>query len=180
MLAARGAVVIDADEIVRREQQPGTTTFRRIVERFGDDVLAPDGSLDRRALGAIVFEDDDARGALNAIMHPLVMEEIAARVEALRTTATVVVLDIPLLVEVGGGSGLDVRITVEAPEDARIERLHRDRAMEPSEVLARMAAQATDAQRRALADIVIVNDGTEDDLRARVDAVWNDLMARVD
>lgn len=178
MLAACGAVVIDADEIVRREQQPGTATFRRIVGLFGDEILAPDGSLDRRAIAARIFDDDDARAALNAIMHPLVMDEIAERVEGLRGSADVVVLDIPLLVEVGGGSGLDVRITVEAPEDARMERLHRERAMEPSEVRARIAVQATDAQRRALADIVIVNDGSEDDLRARVAAIWERLRER--
>lgn len=111
-------------------------------------------------------------------MHPIVMEEIATRVESLRGNADVVVLDIPLLVEVGGGSGLDVRITVEAPEDLRLERLHRERGMEPSEALARMAAQATDAQRRALADIVIMNDGSEEALRARVDSVWAQLQDR--
>jgi dephospho-CoA kinase len=178
-LAARGATVIDADEIVRREQQPGTATFRRILERFGDEVVLPDGSLDRAALANLVFDDDDARTDLNAIIHPVVMESIAAQVEELRDTGRVVVLDIPLLVEVGGGSGLDVRITVEASEANRIERLAATRGMDAAEVRARIAVQATDAQRRALADIIIVNDGSPDDLDRRMDEVWADLMERM-
>lgn len=163
---------------MRREQVPGTVTFRRIVERFGDAVLAPDGSLDRAALAAIVFSDDDARTDLDAIVHPVVMESIAAQVAELRDTAGIVVLDIPLLVEVGGGSGLDVRITVEAAEEQRIARLGEHRGMDAAEVRARIAAQATDAQRRALADIIIVNDGTPKDLERRMDEVWEDLTGR--
>lgn len=170
--------MIDADEIVRREQTPGTATFRRIVDRFGEDVLAPDGTLDRAVLGALVFADEDARTDLNAIVHPVVMDAIAAEVARLRDDDGVVVLDIPLLVEVGGGSGLDVRITVEAPEAVRTQRLERERGMDPADARARIATQATDEQRRRLADIVIVNDGTPDDLARRVDAVWADLQER--
>lgn len=171
-------MVIDADEIVRLEQRPGTPTFRAIVETFGERVVAPDGTLDRTALAQLVFTDDDARAALNAIVHPVVMAEIAARTEALSGSGVVAVLDVPLLVEVGGGEGLDVRIAVEAPEEIRVARLRTERGMDASEVHARIAAQATDAQRRRLADVVIVNDRDEDALRARVDEVWLDLLTR--
>ncbi len=171
-LEARGAVVLDADSIVRDLQRAGTPTFARIVERFGEGILDAGGELDRAALGAAVFGDDDARAALNAIVHPEVMREIAARTEALSSSNSVVVLDVPLLVEVGGGEGLDLVIVVAADQGVREERLMRDRSMGLEEVRARMSVQASDDERRALADVVITNDGDLSALRARVAELW--------
>lgn len=177
MLAARGAVVMDADAIVRDLQRPGTDVFARIVERFGGDVVLANGELDRTRLAAIVFADEDARADLNAIVHPEVWAVIQRRLEELKETDAVVILDVPLLAEAGGGAGLDLVVTVEADGDVRLARLARDRGMSPEDVRARMATQASDEQRRALADIVITNDGDEFDLRAQVDALWERLSA---
>lgn len=178
MLAARGAVLVDADAIVRDLQRPGTGVHARIVERFGPGVVGPDGSLDRARLAEMVFRDEDARNDLNAIVHPEVMRRIAEQVEALTGTDAVVVLDVPLLVEIGGGEGLDIVVVVTADEETRIERLMRDREMSASDVRARMAVQASEEQREALADCVIHNDGTERELRAQVDALWERLARK--
>ena len=177
LLGEHGAIVLDADSIVRELQVPGTAVFRRIVERFGEEVVGADGLLDRVRLAEIVFRDDDARTALNAIVHPEVMAVIAERTEAARDSDAVVVLDVPLLVEVGGGEGLDLTVVVEAAEDLRIGRVVAERAMEPDAVRARMAVQASAEQRAALADVVIVNDGDFDGLRAQVDDVWKRIEA---
>lgn len=177
-LEARGAIVLDADAIVRELQRSGTAVFRRIVERFGADVVGPDGELDRARLGAAIFADDDARAALNAIVHPEVMGAIAVRIEELKDSDAVVVLDVPLLVEVGGGEGLDLVVVVDAHEHARIERLVRDRAMSPEEVRARMSVQASDEERRALADVIIHNDGDLTSLRAQMDELWARIEAK--
>lgn len=175
LLAARGAIVMDADRIAREVVAPGTPALRRIVERFGPEVLAPDGSLDRARLAETVFRDDDARAALNGITHPEVMRVIAERLEGYVGTDAIVVLDVPLLVEIGGG-GADLLVVVGAGEEARVERLARARAMNPADVRARMAAQASDAEREAPADVLIRNDGTEEELAAQVDALWARLV----
>lgn len=175
LLAARGAIVMDADRIAREVVAPGTPALRRIVERFGPEVLAPDGSLDRARLAETAFRDDDARAALNGITHPEVMRVIAERLEGYVGTDAIVVLDVPLLVEIGGG-GADLLVVVGAGEEARVERLARARAMSPADVRARMAAQASDAEREALADVLIRNDGTEEELAAQVDALWARLV----
>jgi dephospho-CoA kinase len=172
-LASRGAVVLDADIIVRELQRAGTPVFRRIVERFGPDIVDVAGELDRARLGAAVFADDDARAALNAIVHPEVMREIAQRTESLSATDSVVVLDVPLLVEVGGGEGLDLVVVVDARDHVRIERLARDRAMSAEEARARMSVQASDEERRALADMIINNDGDLQGLRTQIDDLWS-------
>ncbi|HVL33685.1 MAG TPA: dephospho-CoA kinase [Actinomycetota bacterium] len=172
MLAARGAVIIDADAIVRDLQKPGTDTFRRIVDRFGPAVVSDDGTLDRERVAAVVFRDDDARAALNAIVHPEVMRKIAERIDTLKDTDEVVVLDVPLLVEIGGGEGLDLIVVVEADEDLRVARLAASRSMSPDDARARMSTQASSAQRSALADVVVTNNGDEDALRGQVDALW--------
>jgi dephospho-CoA kinase len=176
LLASHGAIVIDADAIVRDLQQPGSDVFRRIVDRFGPDVVAPDGTLDRARIAEVVFRDDDARAALNAITHPEVMRVIAERVEEMRESGVVVVLDVPLLVEVGGGGGgLDCVVVVEADENERVARLVRERGMSADDARSRMAVQSSPAQREALADVLIRNDGDEDGLRAQVDALWERL-----
>jgi dephospho-CoA kinase len=178
LLSERGAIVIDADSIVRELQQPGTDVFRAIVERFGPHVVKADGSLDRERLADIVFRDDDARSALNAIVHPAVYAVMSERIAELKDGDQVVVLDIPLLAESGGGEGMDAVVVVEADEDARVARVVAERGLDPQDVRARMAAQASSEQREALADVVIRNDGTAEDLRERVDALWEQLRAR--
>ena len=175
LLAERGAVLVDADAIVRNLQRPGEPVFARIVERFGDAVVATDGTLDRAALGAIVFRDEDARNDLNAIVHPEVMSRIAQTVDAMKDSGTIVVLDVPLLVEIGGGEGLDLIVVVTAAEEVRLERLKRDRAMSAGDARARMAAQASEEQRGVLADVVITNDGDLEALEREVDALWERL-----
>jgi dephospho-CoA kinase len=178
LLSERGAVVIDADSIVRDLQRPGTDVFHAILERFGPHVVAPDGSLDRERLADVVFRDDDARSALNAIVHPAVYAVMADRIAALKDGNQVVVLDIPLLAESGGGEGMDAVVVVEADEDARVARVVAERGLDPEDVRARMAVQASPQQREALADVVIKNNGTDEDLRAQVEALWEQLRAR--
>jgi len=178
LLAERGAVVIDADSIVRELQRPGTDVFRAIVERFGPDVVKADGSLDRERLADIVFRADESRSALNAIVHPAVYAVMSERIAELKDGDRVVVLDIPLLAEAGGGEGMDAVVVVEAGEDARVARVQEERGLDPEDVRARMAAQASSEQREALADVVIRNDGPVEDLRAQVDALWEQLRAR--
>jgi dephospho-CoA kinase len=178
LLSERGAIVIDADSIVRELQQPGTDVFRAIVERFGQDIVSADGSLDRERLAGIVFRDDDARSALNAIVHPAVYAVMAERIAGLKDGDEVVVLDIPLLAEAGGGEGMDAVVVVEADQDARAARVVAERGLDPEDVRARMATQASPEQRGALADVVIRNDGTVEDLQEQVEALWEQLRAR--
>lgn len=179
LLAERGAVLIDADSIVRELQQPGTDVFAAIVERFGSHVVAPDGTLDRERLADVVFRDDDARSALNAIVHPAVYAVMSERIAAVKDEDRVVVLDIPLLAEAGGSGGMDAVVVVEADEDMRVARVFAQRGLDPEDVRARMAAQASSEQREALADVVIRNNGTQEDLRAQVDDLWEQLRARL-
>ncbi|MGZ4142494.1 MAG: dephospho-CoA kinase [Actinomycetota bacterium] len=178
LLADRGAVIIDADSIVRELQRPGTEVFRAIVERFGKQVVAADGSLDRPKLADIAFRDEDARSALNAIVHPAVYAVMAERITAIEDENAVVVLDIPLLAEAGGREGMDVVIVVDADQDLRVTRVVDERALDARQVRARMAAQASSEQRAALADVVIRNDGDMEALRAQVDALWVMLSER--
>jgi dephospho-CoA kinase len=174
-LAALGAVVIDADQLARDVVAPGTEGLADVVAAFGAGVLAPDGSLDRAALGRVVFGDDTARRRLEAIVHPRVRAR-TAEIAAAAPPGTVVVDDVPLLVEAGLASGYQVVIVVEADPHVRVARLA-GRGMTESEASARMRAQASDAERRAVADAVIVNDGTLDELNAAVDEVWRTRIA---
>jgi dephospho-CoA kinase len=175
LLAERGAEVIDADALAREVVEPGRPGFEAVVARFGPAVVGPDGALDRPALAALVFRDPAARADLNAIVHPLVAEETLRRVADL-PERSVVVMDVPLLVEAARG-GYHAVVVVEAPEDARLERLAA-RGMDPADARARMTAQATDAERRALADVVLDNSGSPADLERQVDALWADLVSR--
>lgn len=177
-LAAHGAVVIDADRIAREVVEPGTPGLARIVETFGRDVLRPDGSLDRGRLGAIVFSDRERLAALNAIVHPLVGERVAGLQDQAPADA-VVVYDVPLLAENDLAGAYDVVVVVDAADEIRLDRLTRVRGMDEADAKARIAAQATREDRLRIADIVIVNEGSLDDLARRVDEVWDELRARL-
>ena len=170
LLAARGAQVVDADRIAREVVEPGTPGLAAVVAAFGRGVLTPDGALDRPALAAVVFADPDARRRLDGIVHPLVRARAAEAVTALPDDA-VVVQDIPLLVETGQAGSYDLVLVVEADLATRVRRLV-GRGLSEEDARARIAAQATDEQRRAVADVVLRNDGTPEELRAEVDRVW--------
>jgi dephospho-CoA kinase len=174
LFAARGIAVADADVAAREAVAAGSDGLAEVVAAFGPSVLDDAGALDRPALGRIVFGDDTARQRLESIIHPRVRTRSAELIAAAPPDA-VVVNDVPLLVE--KGYRVPVVIVVQAPLPVRLERLARDRGMSRAEAESRMAAQATDEQRREVADIVIDNDGTLDELRSRVDAVWADLLA---
>jgi dephospho-CoA kinase len=154
---------------------PGTPGLAAVLAEFGDGVRGADGGLDRPALAKIVFNDKAALARLNAIVHPLVGARRSELVAAAPGDA-VVVDDVPLLVETNAARAFDLVLVVAAPEAVRIERLVRDRGMAADEARSRIAAQATDEQRAAAADVVIDNDGTPAELDARVDAVWRDTI----
>jgi dephospho-CoA kinase len=174
LLAERGAVVIDADALAREVVEPGTPGFDAVVAEFGEDVVGPDGRLDRPALASIVFKDEARRTALNAIVHPLVGRRTAELMAEAGEDA-IVVFDIPLLVENNMAPGFDTVLVVEADVPIRLARLA-ERGMPEADARERMAAQATDEQRRAVADEIIRNDGSLDELSAQVDAVWRRLV----
>lgn len=176
LLAEHGAVVVDADAIAREVVGPGTPGLAAVLAEFGPGVRAPDGGLDRPALAEVVFADADARRRLNAIVHPLIAARRAEIVDAAPPDA-VLVDDIPLLVENNLAGGFDLVVVVTAAEQVRIDRLSADRGMTEAQARSRMAAQATDAERAAAADVLISNDGSLADLAARVDAVWRDRIA---
>ena len=183
-LAARGAVIIDADVAAREVVAPGTPGLAQIAEAFGPGVLGPDGALDRERLGAIVFRDPALRAKLNAIIHPLVREWMAtaerAAAEAAAATGRdlIVVHDVPLLAESGRAGDFGLVIVVDAPPELQVERLVSQRGMTPDQAQARMVAQASRQQRLAVADLVIDNSGSLDDLDRRVTGVWADLQHR--
>lgn len=175
-LAARGAVVIDADEIAREVIEPGTPGFDQVVELFGRAMIGPDGSVDRQRLAAVVFADPEARARLEGIVHPLVRAETRRRVAAADPDA-VVVNAVPLLVEANLAGEYDSVLVVQAPVEDRLRRLLESRDMSRDEALARMAAQASDDDRAAVASWVLVNDGTLDDLRRKVGELWPAMVA---
>jgi len=170
-----GALVVDADTLAREVVAAGTPGLDAVVGEFGPGVLRPDGELDRPALGRLVFGDEQARGRLNAIVHPLVRHR-AAELIAAAPAGSVIVQDVPLLVETGQADRFDLVVVVEAPAVLRAERLARERGMSADESRSRMAAQASDEQRRAVADVVLVNDGSPEELRAQVDRVWRERV----
>ncbi len=170
-LARRGAIVIDADAIVHEVQRPGTPVFAAMVERFGDVIVAPDGSLDRQGVADIVFNDPEALADLGKIVHPVVGQEIADRLGEQEQLDNVVVLDVPLLVE-SGRDDLAALIVVDIDPDLAVERLVSFRGFSETDARARIARQASRDQRLAKADFVIDNSGSMDDLAARLDELW--------
>jgi dephospho-CoA kinase len=180
-LAALGAVIIDADVAARRVVDPGTPGLARIEEAFGPGVLRPDGALDRERLGAIVFSDPAQLAKLNAITHPLIGEWMQAAERAATETADgnpIVIYDAALLAESGRWANYDLVIVVDVPPEMQVDRLVSQRGMAPDQARARMAAQASRDQRLAVADLVIDNSGSLDDLDRRVAEVWADLERR--
>ncbi|WP_326723815.1 MULTISPECIES: dephospho-CoA kinase [unclassified Streptomyces] len=177
LLVEHGAVLIDADRIAREVVAPGTPGLAAVVDAFGEDVLAPDGSLDRPKLGSIVFADPQKLATLNSIVHPLV----GARSRDLENAApedAVVVHDVPLLAENGLDVLYDLVIVVDASPRTQLDRLVRLRGMTEEDARARMAAQATRDKRLEIADVVIDNDVPLDELERRVREVWADLVER--
>jgi dephospho-CoA kinase len=180
-LAAHGAVIIDADVAARRVVDPGTPGLARIEEAFGPGVLRPDGALDRERLGAIVFSDPAQLAKLNAITHPLIGEWMQAAERAATETADgnpIVIYDAALIAESGRWADYDLVIVVDVPPEVQVDRLVSQRGMPPDQAQARLAAQATREQRLALADLVIDNSGSLEDLDHRVAEIWADLKRR--
>ena len=176
-----GACVIDHDVLAREAVAPGSVGLDEVVEAFGPGVLAADGSLDRPALGRIVFDDDAERARLEAIIHPEV-RRLSAEKEALAAAGrpgVVVVHDIPLLVETGQAGRFHLLVVVHAPTEQRVRRLVELRGMDEGEARARVAAQASDDERLSVADVVLDATGTEDALRAEVDAFWDRVSREV-
>ncbi|MBP2367304.1 dephospho-CoA kinase [Pseudonocardia parietis] len=174
-LVERGAVLVDSDRIAREVLAAGTDGLAAVVEAFGADVLGPDGELDRPALASIVFGDPDARRTLDGIVHPLVRvrsDELLAGADR----DALVVQDVPLLVEGGMAAAFPLVVVVGVEAEERIRRLVSARGMTEHDARARIAAQATDAQRRAAADVWLDNSGDEDSTRLRVDALWDERL----
>ena len=174
MLADLGAVVIDADALARDVVAGGTPGLAAVVEEFGEELLGPDGELDRPAMGRLVFGDESARRRLEAIVHPLVFERIV-QLEEQAPEGAVVVHDIPLLAESGRADTFDAVIVVDAPEEVQVARMTGDRGWTPEDARSRIAAQADPADRLAIATHVIENTGTREDLRNRVAEVFAEV-----
>jgi dephospho-CoA kinase len=175
LLVRRGAVLVDADVLAREEVVVGTPGLAADVESYGESVLAADGSLDRPALAAVVFADPEARRRLDGIVHPLVRRRAAELVAAAAPDA-VVVQDVPLLVETGQAASYDLVLVVEADLETRVARLVQ-RGLAEDDARARTPAQATDEQRRAVADVVLDNSGTLEQLAEQVDRFWAERVA---
>jgi dephospho-CoA kinase len=181
LLAEAGAVVVDADLVAREVVEPGTPGLARLVERFGPEILRPDGTLDRAALGTRAFGDPEALAALNAIVHPLVGDRTAELLEQARAAgARVVVHDVPLLVESGLAPMYDVVVVVAASAQTQHDRLVRLRGMSSQEAQQRIDAQAPLADKLAVATHVIDNDGPVEELAPQVERLWRELVGRVD
>lgn len=177
-LAERGAVVVDADRLAREVVEPGTPALARIAQEFGPEVIAPDGALDRAALGRLIFPSPEKRAALNAITHPA----IAVRSQELFAAAAgadpdaIVVYDVPLLADAGRAAEFDLVVVVDASPDIRIDRMIEHRGMTRDEAIHRINSQASDAERLAIADVVIDANGTLVNTLQQADALWERLV----
>lgn len=174
MLQEHGALIVDADAIVREVQAPGSPVLDEIAEAFGGAMILPDGSLDRAALGSRVFGDAEALGRLNAIVHPAVHTRSLERMQDALATApgTVVIYDVPLLVETRLEDPWDLIVVADAPAAVRERRLVTDRGMSEADAAARVASQVSDERRRAIADVIIDTTGTMADTQRQVDELW--------
>ena len=174
MLQEHGALIVDADAIVREVQAPGSPVLDEIAEAFGRAMILPDGSLDRAALGSRVFGDPEALGRLNAIVHPAVYTRSLERMQDALVTApgTVVIYDVPLLVEARLEDPWELIVLADAPAAVRERRLVTDRGMTEADAAARVASQVSDERRRAIADVIIDTTGTMADTQRQVDELW--------
>jgi dephospho-CoA kinase len=179
MLAERGALVIDADRVGHEVYQPGTEGFRQVKGAFGARIVGPDGTIDRRVLGAIVFDDPAALARLNAIVHPLIVAELGRRIAAARreNVARPIVVEAAILAEAGWRGLFDRLWVVTARPETAIARVVASRGLAREDVERRLAAQMPEVERRRLADLVIENDGTPGELRAAVERAWQTLAA---
>lgn len=175
--ARRGAIVIDADLVVRELQSPGGAVLAAMVEHFGDGILAADGTLNRQAVADIVFNDPEQLKALNALVHPKVGEEIDGRIEAQRDTDNVVILDVPLLVESKAYETEGI-IVVDTDPEIAVQRLVEFRGFNADDARARMKLQATREERRAVAAFIVPNDGSQEDLMAHIDECWTWIQSK--
>ena len=178
MLEERGAVVFDADLLAREAVEPGTPGHAAVIERFGADVLAPGGELDREALASIVFADPSARRDLEQIVHPEVRRLFAEGSEAYHDTDRIVVFSAPLLVESGMHTAFEILVVVSATVATQVERLMRQRGMSEAAIRARIDAQAPLEDKAAVADFLVDNEGTLAELESQVERLWHDLSAR--
>ncbi|MGH2730030.1 MAG: dephospho-CoA kinase [Actinomycetota bacterium] len=179
LLAEEGARVIDADALGREALQVGRPAWHSVVDQFGDEILAAGSmDIDRKRLAAIVFGDPKKLAALNAIVHPVIFKGIAERLEELRGTDEIVVLDAALIVEAGLDDVLDVIVVVDTNKEARRDRLVRERGMMPNQIDARMASQVSREKLLERADIVVRNDGTLEELARDARRVWKELIVR--
>lgn len=177
LLEAKGAVIIDADRIVRELQQPGEPVFEAMVEAFGDGIVAADGTLDRQAVADLVFGDEERLKTLNGIVHPAVGVRMAEQLAASADTDQVVILDVPLLVEGKGKYDTAGTIVVDLDPDLAVHRLVEHRGFSEADARARMARQSSREDRLALADVVIDNSGAVEDLAPQVDELWERIEA---
>ena len=177
LLASHGAVIIDYDVLARDVVEPGSPALQAIAERFGSGVIAPDGTLDRPALGALVFADADARKDLETITHPAI-RDLAVQRQAEAGPDAIVIHDNPLLVEMGAAAYCDVVVVVDVPVEEQIDRLVTTRGMTAAEAQARIETQASRERRTGAADLVIDNTGPLDELAANVGGIWGELVLR--
>lgn len=176
LLAELGAVVIDADALAREVVEKGTPGLDAVVASFGEELLAPDGQLDRPAMGRLVFNDAPARQRLEEIVHPLVFERIV-QLEEQAAKSAVVVHDIPLLAESGRADTFDFVIVVDAPAELQLQRMLGDRGWTEEDARSRIGAQASREDRLAIASHVIENTGTREDLRTQVSEIFADVVS---
>lgn len=176
ILEERGAVIVDADRIVRELQEPGQPVFEAMVDAFGPGIVAEDRTLDRQAVADLVFNDAEALETLNGIVHPAVGAAMAERLAGLAQTDSVVVLDIPLLVE-GKRTGMGAVIVVDVDPEIAVDRLVTHRGFSEADARGRMAKQASREERVAAADVVLDNSGTVEDLKVQVDELWERIQA---
>lgn len=177
LLEAKGAVIIDADRIVRELQQPGEPVFAAMVDAFGDEIVAADGTLDRQAVADLVFGDEEKLVTLNGIVHPAVGVRMAEQLAGLVDTDAVVILDVPLLVEGKGRYDTAGTIVVDVDPDLAVQRLVEHRGFTETDARARMARQSSREDRLAMADVVIDNSGAVADLGPQIDELWDRIQA---
>lgn len=178
LLSERGAHVIDADQLGRDALHPGEPAWHSVVSQFGDEILTPAMEIDRKRLAALVFSDPGKLAALNAIVHPVIMEGIADALERYAGTDDVVVLDAALIIELGLQSAVDLLVAVVAAEGTRTKRLVEQRDMTAEDVIARMNVQAPTEEIAARAEVVVKNEGTLEDLAAEADRLWAIIQER--